>query len=100
MVASTTSISHPDPIGKGSPLVVIIGTRRGGEDRGGLGAVSTLTCCCLFGTLSRYLAEEVTITGDVADAPIAHFAKIKASLVEPPRHPAHMSFESWRKVYR
>ncbi|CAN0071015.1 unnamed protein product, partial [Ectocarpus sp. 12 AP-2014] len=48
----------------------------------------------------RYLTEEVTITGDVADAPIAHFAKIKASLVEPPRHPAHMSFESWRKVYR
>ncbi|CAB1118817.1 unnamed protein product [Ectocarpus sp. CCAP 1310/34] len=46
------------------------------------------------------LTEEVTITGDVADAPIAHFAKIKASLVEPPRHPAHMSFESWRKVYR
>ncbi|CAM9663007.1 unnamed protein product [Ectocarpus sp. 4 AP-2014] len=48
----------------------------------------------------KYLTEEVTITGDVADAPIAHFAKIKASLVEPPRYPAHMSFESWRKVYR
>lgn len=51
----------------------------------------------------RYLGEEtsgVTFSGDVADAPIPHFAKIKASLVDPPRHPAHLSFESWRKVYR
>eukprot|EP00903_Cladosiphon_okamuranus_P017842 g16420.t1 len=51
----------------------------------------------------QYLIEEpggVNFSGDVADAPILHFAKIKASLVEPPHHPAHLSFESWRKVYR
>ncbi len=53
--------------------------------------------------MPRYFTDEVngvTFSGDVADAPISHFAKIKASLVDPPHHPAHLSFESWTKVYR
>ena len=54
-------------------------------------------------TFFRYLNDEANgyiFSGDVADAPMSHFAKIKASLVDPPHHPAHLSFESWRKVYR
>lgn len=48
----------------------------------------------------RYLGERVKFTGDAADAPIPHFAQIKASLVDPPHHPQHLSFDSWKKVYR
>lgn len=48
----------------------------------------------------RYLSDQVKFTGDVAGAPIPQLAKIKASLVDPPHHPQHLSFESWRKVYR
>lgn len=51
-------------------------------------------------TKHRELDEDVKITGDVADAPISDFYKIKAYLVDPPHHPRHLSFESWNKVYR
>lgn len=50
--------------------------------------------------LSRYLQGHVKFNGDVADATIPQFAKIKASLVEPPHHPQHLSFESWKNIFR
>lgn len=58
------------------------------------------TCLVLRWRCYRELSKEVKLVGDAAEAPISDFTNIKASLVEPPHHPSHLSFESWKKVYR